>query len=669
MLWDRRDFFRGAMFVVAAQALGAQQVVTLPVPDTAIPRGKRRRLLARQCPPEALKQALLPLETYRPYPRLGDEAWQKLRPETRDAMLAAGAAAQGAPFEAAPATLFLEYRRMGNRSHYESVRGRNLARLRDLTYAECIEGKGKYVDSIADGLWTICEQSFWGVPAHLYIQKQGLGLPDPKDPIVDLFAADTSAELATVVYLLGPALDGVSPMIRQRVFAECERRIFDPLLRQNFMWMGLPNAKRRDDLPWDATPQGEVQPVNNWDAWICWNWLTTALLVDTDPNRRTRAVQKAMVCLDNFIDTYPEDGGCEEGPSYYNRAAISMYGALQLLSSATKGRVDIWAEPLLRRMGEYLVKARIADDLYLDIGDAHVDVQFDRDSMFQYGRRVKSSLMVDLARADLEKVYVPQALPAIFDEHVFMAAKAGVSPLLKDVWLPDTQLMAARMEENSGKGFYLGCIASDNGKSHTHNDTGSIWVYLDGEPVLIDLGNRQYTFQSFNMHRFEQESIQSAYHNLPTVNGVQQGNGSAFRATGHKYRVGNTSELQFQYAEAYPKEAGLRSLTRLVQLDRAGRRVVVEDRFASRASGPITWNFMTCRNAQVQPGSVTLPPRKQDKSAAVTMMFDPAVVRVEVRTIKLDDPLQVAAWGDNVYRLEATLEKPVAVGVVRFVFS
>ena len=217
--------------------------------------------------------------------RSGDGEWGTLRPETRTAFVSDGEKFLGHTFEALSATLFLSYARVGNRSNYERGRNANLAALQALTLAECVESKGRFLDDITNGLWCICEQSFWGVPAHLYIQKAGLGLPDPQDPIVDLFAAQTAAELATVVYLLGEPLKSVSPFVPERVYLEAERRIFKPLLAQNFMWMGLPNAKRRDDLPWDATPQGEVQPVNNWDAWICWNWLNTALMLDRDAER------------------------------------------------------------------------------------------------------------------------------------------------------------------------------------------------------------------------------------------------------------------------------------------------------------------------------------------------------------------------------------------------
>jgi hypothetical protein len=651
-------------------ALQGLDVHTLPVKDTGEPRGKIRNLLAKQCSPADLKASLLPLDKYKPYPQIGDVAWSNLRPETRAALVADGEKYLNHTYEALSATLFLEYARVGNRSNYQQRRNANLMALQALTFAECVENKGRFVDDIVNGVWCICEQSFWGVPAHLYIQKAGLGLPDPLDPIVDLFAAQTAAELATVVYLVGDRLNAVNLFITERVYVEAERRIFKPLLRQNFMWMGLPGGKRRDDLPWDATPAGEVQPVNNWDAWICWNWLTTALLLDRDPTRRTAGVQKAIVCLDNFINSYPDDGGCEEGCSYWNVAAAAMSEGLELLGSATNGRVNIWHEPLLRRMGEYIVKARIAGDLYLNSGDASSRQEVDRDKLFRYGKHVSSPLMTALATADLPEDYLPRTVPAIFGEVALRAEPQQKSPLLKDVWLPQTALMAARLEENRAKGPYLACIASDNGKSHSHNDTGSFWVYLDGEPVIIDLGAEIYQKHSFDAHRYELASTQSAYHNLPTIGTVQQGVGSAFRATDLHYSADAwAASLEMNLAEAYPAEADLRDWMRRVELDRKTGQIAVCDRFALRSKPTeITWSLMTCREVKLEDGKLRFVPRPADHSAEVAMDYDPALLTAVVETMRLTDAELVANWGPVVYRVLLKTRRPVAGGESKVVF-
>ncbi len=660
----RRNFLIGSALLFGSAALNGLEVHTLPAKNTAAPRGKIRNLLARQCSPDALKQSLIPLEQYKPYPQIGNPAWSQLRPQTSAALLAAGEKYLHHKYEAPSATLFLEYARIGNRSDYERVRTANLMALQALVFAECIENKGRFVDDIANGVWSICEQSFWGVPAHLYIQKKGLGLPDPLDPIVDLFAADTAATLARTVYLVGDRLNAINPILTERVYVEAERRIFNPLLSQNFMWMGLPGGKRRDDLPWDDTPAGEVQPVNNWDAWICSNWVTTSLLVDRDAARRVAGVQKMMVCLDNFINTYPDDGGCEEGCSYWNEAAGTMMDGLEMLGSATNGRVNIWHEPLLRRMGEYIVEVRIAGDRYVNIGDAHSRQIVDRDKLFRYGKHVNSTLMVALATADLPENYLPRTVPAIFGEAALRAEPPRPSPLLKDVWLPQTAFMAAHMQENSPEGPFLACIASDNGKSHSHNDTGSFWVYLDGEPVIIDLGGESYQKQSFDEHRYELASTESAYHNLPTIGTVQQGVGSAYRATDlHYVADGAISSLEMNLAEAYPAEANLHEWIRTVEINRKSRQIFVRDRFAlNMQPSEITWSLMTCRPVRVEDGRLHLMPRPADHSAEVTVDYDPKTLVANVETMRLNNPGLVSSWGPVVYRVLLKTRQPMVSG-------
>jgi hypothetical protein len=127
-------------------------------------------------------------------------------------------------WEALPATLALEFKRNGNRSRYEAVRDRRRKKLQDLVIAECMEGKGRFIDEIANGIWLTCEESFWGIPAHLGAQKAGTGLPDVTEPIVDLFAGETASLLSWTAYLLAPQLTGVSKMISERIRVETDRR-------------------------------------------------------------------------------------------------------------------------------------------------------------------------------------------------------------------------------------------------------------------------------------------------------------------------------------------------------------------------------------------------------------------------------------------------------------
>jgi hypothetical protein len=652
-LLSRRNFLVGSTAFAGATSLFAFDPLNTSSVDSAAPRGKQRDLLTKACSPEKLRQSLLSRGQYRPFATIHDRsAWEGLRQETRNSLLTAGEKYLHYKWPEMPATVFLEYARMGNRTDYEIIRTARMGALQALVFAECVEGKGRFLDDITNGIWATCEESFWGVPAHLYIQKADLGLPDPRDPIVDLFAAQTAALLATAVYVLDSTLDAVSPQIRERVYFEAERRILNPLIAQNFMWMGLPGGKPRHDLPWIEVPDGQVQPVNNWDAWICWNWLTTGLFLDRNEDRRYKGVQKIMVCLDKFINTYPDDGGCEEGPGYWNVAAGAMFDTLELLHSATAGTVNIYGDPLISQMALYMNRVHIAGNYYLNQGDASPIIHLDADKMYRFGRRLKNQDLIDLAVSSIQEKYVPNTLPAIFSESELRAQPSAKARLLRDTWLPDSCIMAARRKAESADGLYLACIASDNGKSHSHNDTGSFWVYSQGLPVLIDLGQETYQKKSFDSHRYEIPSTQSSFHNLPTIGGIQQGVGPMFRATDLAYSADDRSaQLGMELAKAYPAESRLKSWRRTVRLDRVNNVVEINDSyFLTEPVSDITLNLMTaCKVTESGNGKLTLT---SSQGAPGTMIsFDPTLLTASVETIPIENAELKVNWGSNVFRI------------------
>jgi hypothetical protein len=658
LVLSRRDFMVASAAFASAPSLFAFGQGASPGKsadhDPAAPRGKQRNLLQKVCNPEQLRRALISREKYRPYPTISERnAWDGLLPSTRASLLTAGEQYLNYKWPEMPATVFLEYARIGNRSDYEKLRSARMAALQALTFAECVEAKGRFLDDITNGIWAICEESFWGVPAHLYIQKADLGLPDPNDPIVDLFAAQTAALVATVVYVLDAKLDVVSPLVRERAYFEAERRIFNPLLAQNFMWMGLPGGKSRHDLPWIDVPEGEVQPVNNWDAWICWNWLTTTLFLDRDEARRLKSVEKIMLCLDKFINTYPDDGGCEEGPSYWNVAAGAMFDTLELLHSATSGAIDIFKQPLLTEMALYMNRVHVAGTYYLNQGDAPPIIHLDVDKMYRFGSRLKNPDLISLAVSSIAVDYRPATLPAIFHEADLRRQPKASARLLRDSWLPDSHIMAARQKAESSEGLYVACIAADNGKSHSHNDTGSFWVYSNGVPILIDLGQESYQKKSFDAHRYEIPSTQSGFHNLPTIGNIQQGVGPQFRATNLVYTVDDRSaELKMELALAYPPASQLRSWQRSVRLDREKNLIDITDDFILAREVPeITLNLMTaCEVTQSSKGSLTLISKQAAPPTVLT--FDPSILTPFIETVVLDNEELKTSWGSHVNRIQ-----------------
>ena len=534
-------------------------------------------------------------------------------------------------------------------------------RLHALVLAECVEDRGRFLDAIVDTAWAITEESSWTVPAHQGVQKAGGGLPDTAEPIVDLFSAQTAHSLAWTWYLLGDRLDKVSPLVRARLTREIERRVLAPFeARDDFWWMGFASRASRP---------------NNWNPWINSNALAATLLVEPDPGRRARLVHKALRSLDAFLTPHPTDGGCDEGPSYWGRAGASLFESLEILHSASSGRIDYFANPVVANIGRYIYRARVADDWFVDVGDSGARVGIDRSLVFRFGAAIGDSPMRAMGASgitendvDLGDRSIGRTLFAVFGWNAIAAERGAAPPLPRDVWLPDPdmQLMAARDRDGSTDGLYVAAWGSHNAQSHNHNDVGNAIVFVDGAPVIVDAGRPTYTAQTFSSRRYEIWAMQSAFHNLPTVNGQMQQDGRTFAAKDVAYSASDTAaRLTMDIAPAYPAAAGISTWIRGIELNR-GRSVVLSDSFTlAKPTRELSLNLMTpCAVSEVGPGALRLDCGRIGgrKDLVVTARYDGRAHQATIERIPLDDGSLTASWGDHLNRIVLTPRDAVQNG-------
>jgi hypothetical protein len=580
---------------------------------------------------------------FRPYP----VDWSVVPNDACAAIVANGERQLKSPWDVLPASVALDFARNGNRSRYEGMRTRRRNKLQELVLAESIEGKGRFLDEVVNGIWLICEESFWGVPAHLGVQKAKVGLPDVTEPIVELFGAETASELAWTLYLLEPHLAKISPLIPERIRLETQRRILSPCLdRDDFSWMGFRGG-----------------PPNNWNPWICSNWLTAALILERDRDRRAANVSKIVRCLDNFLNGYSDDGGCDEGPSYWGRAGASLFDCLELLYLASNGSLTAFDQPLVHQIGLYICRAHIAGDWYTNFSDAPARVNTDGALVYRFGRRLNDTTMMKhgaFAASIKGENALPgeslgRQLPGLFGLAELRKAP-NAQALLRDAWMPGIGVMAARREEGSTKGLYLAAEAGSNGKSHNHNDVGNFIVYADGAPAIIDVGVETYTAKTFSGQRYDIWTMQSAFHNCPTIDGVMQSPGRQFAASKVNYgATDGTAQLRMDIAGAYPKEANLRSWQRTVRLDRAANAIEIADDFVlTRRPKEITLTLMTPRPVTTESGAVIL-------DGKVHVAHDAALTATIEEIVIHDDRLR-PVWGDRVYRVLLRAANPGQTG-------
>jgi hypothetical protein len=602
----------------------------------AVAAETHRNLLTSVWPAATVAKALLPRDRFRPFPTAAERSsWEALPADARSALIGSGEKQLRTAWEVLPATLFLEFARNGNRSRYEAVRDRRRKKLQDLVVAECVEGKGRFTDEIANGVWLICEESFWGLPAHLGQQKAGVGLPDVAEPIVELFAGETAGLLSWTAYLVGPQLAAVSKLLPERMSLEIDRRILSPCLaRDDFGWMGFAG-----------------KPLNNWTPWICSNWLTAALLEERDEKRRQAAVSKVLRCLDNFLNGYADDGGCDEGPGYWDRAGGSLFDCLDLMNRACGGARP---QPLVREIGRYICRAHIHDDWYTNFADAPARVAVNGDLVYRFGKSVDDAEMMKhgaFAAFFRDAAGIPgeglgRQLPGLFNLAELREAPRQQA-LARDVWLPGIQVMAARVKQGSAEGLYLAAEGGHNGKSHNHNDVGNFLVYADGAPAIVDVGVGTYTAKTFSAQRYEIWTMQSAFHNCPTIDGVMQSAGRQFRATDVTYHSDDeAAEFRLNIAGAYPEGAKLERWNRTLRLLRGKNEIELVDEFRLRqAAKEITLTLMTpCAVTHEGAGVLRL-------ANAVKVFYDPQAFTTVVEKIPLDDSRLRSTWGERLFRI------------------
>ncbi len=616
-----------------------------------------QNLLSGKFSKEELGKILIAQAKFTPFPKMTDRAgWAKADQETLQSYLKIAEGYLNYEWPSIPATKSLLIERTGDRDEYQSISFKKREVLGTLVIAEIYENKGRFTDQIINGVWSICEESFWGVPAHLPKTKELSGLMDVTKPFVELFSAETATFLAWVDYFMGEKLDAVSPQIRKRIYIETDKRIFTPLITNYHGWMG---------------PTKDGCRPNNWNPWICSNWLNAVLLLEKDDQKRTETVAKILKVLDEFLNPYPADGGCDEGPGYWGAAAASLFDNIAMLNVATNNAFSyVYADPKFQEMGKFIYRAQIGEKYFLNFADADPQPIPDGEMIYRYGKAINDADMMSFGAFYRQPTLKPRRSQyfrsyfSLFIQDEFKNAPKAM-PLPADVWLPDLQVMIARDVKGSTNGFFVAAKGGNNDESHNHNDIGNFVVYYNGWPLLIDVGRGTYTRKTFSDKRYDIWYNCSDYHNLPTINGKDQLPGAEFKASNVSYKA-DKAKVQFvlDIAKSYPADAGINSWKRTVTFNKT-KGVTIQDESDLSKAESVIQHLMTAYPSEVtKAGEVVIHYKHENGTAKdFVVQYDAARFDASVEKIKLEtmeDKGILTKWGDNIYRINLKAKAPKA---------
>ncbi len=589
------------------------------------------------------------LQDLAPYPKASDrKAWSAIDSKAKKILIQNGETFLGYDYPYLKASDYLEFSKNGNRTNYENRLFAKRKALDALVLAECAEHKGRFMEDIVNGIYAICDETAWQLPAHnSYIRDtRQLPLPDTTNPVIELFSCEAASILATTYYLLEEELNEISPFICIRIKDELKTRVITPYLTRHFWWMG----------------KGK-EPMCNWTIWCTQNILLTVFLIPWDFSVRKKVFKKAAASIDYFLKDYGDDGCCEEGAQYYRHAGLCLFQTLDILCRITDNHFALlWQNPKIKNIASYILNVHVDDKYFINFADCSPIAGRAGVREYLFGKACGLPDLMDFAAADYKCNDTPlqpeennlyYRLQEIFTRKEILSHKIPAAIRHTPVYYPSVGLFIVRNNT-----YTAGVKSGDNDDSHNHNDTGSITVYKNGLPLLIDIGVESYTQKTFSPQRYEIWTMQSDYHNLPTINGCMQQNGHAFcaRVLGYEFtRDGGSFSMDI--AKAYPKDAGVRKYLREFSLSHAGISLTDSWELKKNCTGEIILNFITYEKPELTDNNI--------KIGSLGELNWNSPVHAVIEELPVTDERLMLCWKHNLYRIRLRVPDALTVHTIK----
>ncbi|MCF6175442.1 MAG: heparinase II/III-family protein [Victivallaceae bacterium] len=584
-----------------------------------------------------LLKAILPQDKWYPFPAASDRpAWEKIKTNKHLSAIqrqiteqAENALSQ--PWPELLAEDYMAYARTGNRDKYQQPYFTRRNRLSALVMAECLEYKGKFIDEIINGIWSIISEPSWCLPAHSgMLSKSFPSLPQNAPDVVDLFASQTAFILGEVLFLLKDKLNSTAPELEAWVKSEIDRRI-------------ISEVEQSDDYSW-------FKGYNNWSAWCTTNVIGAAMYTIDDHERLVNIFIKMMTVMDRFIDNQPEDGTCLEGAMYWHVAAGNLLIFLEMLYSRSGGKVNVFDAPLIKAMGNFAERVNIDNEYFLAFGDTVARSSHLAPIIYRYGSLLHDESLQSLAIKQLPAAFsgndqISKNIIYLLRTFAWVAEDENSATYSPDLtkWLPEIQLLVARECSIPGKGMVLGAVGGHNGLSHNHCDVGVFSIFCNGAPFIIDMGKGEYTRQTFYSARYDILWTRSKGHNVPLINDCEQLPGGEYGATNVTFTDNhNCTSLAMDIDTAYPDKCDLKKLRREMIFNRSESRIEISDKFefSGEKTELLIPLYIASQAKQLTAGKIALI----GDDTTVIIEYDPTVVDAEIEDVLLEDKILEEVW-------------------------
>jgi hypothetical protein len=413
-------------------------------------------------------------------------------------------------------------------------------------------------DFFFQGIEGLLAQEIWYSPFHA------------KHVTLDLLVVRNSQFFTDFIELFEQL---ISTDLKERILKRLQKELFSPYIAdfKTFWWAG-PNS-------------------NNWNAVCNQGIVGPALGLIENDQTLIQILLHAKESLQHFLSQFGSDGGCSEGPTYWEYGFAHFTLLNEQVEYYTNNELSLFeGNDLIHKIARFGINTSLQNHHLVNFADCAIKHLFFPPYMEYLGNRLKNNSLVQLSQRDYQSIlFQPLAWNRNFMElhnlvYLFLHCPTSlphtIKPRQEDTYYDQLAVLVVRSLDSQQNFIELAAKGGHNGEYHNHNDCGNFLLHVNGEPFLVDLGQPVYTPEYFTDRRYESFGARSRGHSLPVINGCEQAGGREFKSKVVIWE--NTSERVLfcvDLTRTYPKEAGCESYIRSIQLDKATGVFRLHDHF------------------------------------------------------------------------------------------
>ncbi len=393
----------------------------------------------------------------------------------------------GTPIYVLPYSEFFKFYETGSRVEYEQLYMEHRKRLWHFLAMALYEDDPLWISELSDTISAICGEPVWTFPAHV---PECSTYKEMRDRI-DLFAAETAEALSETVYLLA---DRLPSYIVDMVKFNINERIVEPFINVD---------------------QG--YPPNNWQA-ICNGCVAISLIVLSFTEAFEKIKDRIVEGLNIFLDSYPDDGICLEGPLYWSYGFGYFVYAAAMLREYTGGEIDLLSNKKVINMAHFYEYAFVKNEYTVPFADAG-HILYLNPGLIGFLHREYGTPLISEESATRYGYDMRWRVADMIRNFFWTEAFVEKDNKIGEKYFSDS----AWYYNRKGK-YTLVAKGGNNDEPHNHNDIGSFVIFADGKYIVDDLGWPEYDKEYFDSDKRYRNYIcaSSLGHSVPIVNGDAQ---------------------------------------------------------------------------------------------------------------------------------------------------